>query len=241
MTSPVDPHTNSYSHNNGATSELLDRLAVSELCKGWPVYRDASEWKNFRSLFAEQADVWTTWSGALPIDDFIEISKRGKEAGAFIMHRECGTLVELNQATDRAVGKMKATITQRFTQQPDSTTGSAHEPRGGQLEWDVDCDCVFIFFCLRESKDRPWKTRFVKLFYMKDKIVSIDGTHAPELTAEEVTEMESYPEGYKYLGLMQKRLGYTIHSTLPTPRNEGWHNMYAAMEEWLQGGDVDLF
>jgi hypothetical protein len=60
MTSPQDPHTKIYSHNNGSVSELLDRLAISELCKGWPVYRDASEWKNYRSLFTEDATVWTS-------------------------------------------------------------------------------------------------------------------------------------------------------------------------------------
>lgn len=49
------------------------------------------------------------------------------------MHRECGTLVELNASTNRAVGKMKATITQRFS--------------GLGAGYDVDCDCRFIFFC----------------------------------------------------------------------------------------------
>lgn len=60
MTSPLDPHTKCYSHINGTVDELLDRLAVAELCKGWPVYRDASEWKNYRSLFTEDATVWTS-------------------------------------------------------------------------------------------------------------------------------------------------------------------------------------
>ncbi|KAE9389460.1 hypothetical protein BT96DRAFT_1003224 [Gymnopus androsaceus JB14] len=31
----------------------------------------------------------------------------GKAKGDFIMHRECGTLVDLNPATNRAIGKMK--------------------------------------------------------------------------------------------------------------------------------------
>ena len=62
MTSPAEPHSRTYSHINGPASELLDRLAVSELCKGWTVYRDASEWRNFRSLFAEEAYVWTSTS-----------------------------------------------------------------------------------------------------------------------------------------------------------------------------------
>ena len=43
MTSPAEPHTKQFSHINGGTSQLLDRYAVTELCKGWPVYRDNSE------------------------------------------------------------------------------------------------------------------------------------------------------------------------------------------------------
>ena len=54
---------NSYSHINGSTEEILDRYCVSELCKGWPVYRDASEWNNYRSIFAEKdAFIWTSMS-----------------------------------------------------------------------------------------------------------------------------------------------------------------------------------
>lgn len=55
-------------HINGSTEEAIARLCITELCKGWPVYRDASEWNNYRSLFAKEgAYVWTstfpsTWS-----------------------------------------------------------------------------------------------------------------------------------------------------------------------------------
>ena len=52
---------NSYSHINGSQEEIFDRYCVSELCKGWPVYRDASEWNNYRSIFAEKdAFIWTS-------------------------------------------------------------------------------------------------------------------------------------------------------------------------------------
>jgi hypothetical protein len=59
------------------------------------------------------------------------------------MHRECGTLVDLNPETNRATGKMKITITQRF-----------HKDG---VPYDVDCDNVLIFFCLRTEKG--WKAQ----------------------------------------------------------------------------------
>lgn len=198
------------------------------------------------------------------------MSKEGKAKGVFIQHRECGTLVELGpeapedgfdveggaveanghgdgsangnghangsrangsaaagKSTRRAVGKMKATITQRFVDPADS------------VEYDVDCDCRFIFFV--EKVNNNWRTVFVKLFYEKDKIVPADGHAAPKLTTEERKYMkESLPQGYRYLGVMQRRLGYAIDEKLPTPRNEGWEAMYTAMESWLVGGKAVL-
>ncbi|GKT49791.1 PEP2-like protein [Colletotrichum spaethianum] len=223
----ADLHTRQYSHIGGTPAELLDRLAVSELCKGWPVYRDAGEWANYRSLFTTNAYVWTTWSGAQPIDDFIRISIEGTKTGAFILHRECGTLVELNPETNRAVGKMKATITQRF-KHPDG------------FEYDVDCDCRFIFFCEKEVDSfgdgggrRDWKAAFIKLVYEKDKVVPVDGTLVPAFKEEELAR---YPTGYKYLGAAQSTLGYEIDIKLVTGQDLGsCEKMYRSMESWLAG------
>ncbi|CAK7231838.1 hypothetical protein SBRCBS47491_008065 [Sporothrix bragantina] len=274
MTSPQDPHTEVFSHINGLLEDVVDRVMVSEICKGWPVYRDNSEWKNFRSLFAPKATVWTTWSGACDVDKFIEISKAGKKNGVFILHRECGTLVELGatvpegegqraldvegdvqassattpdapqgrpvtagqfRSVRRAIGKMKATITQRFINAENDTV------------FDVDCDCRFIFFLEKVveigSKDATprWRTVYVKLFYEKDKIVPVDGHSVPRFTAEERQYMnDSLPEGYRFLGIMQRRLGYAIDEKLPTPRNAGWERMYSAMEAWLGGRKATL-
>jgi len=168
----------------------------------------------------------TAWSGARTIDEFIEISKAGKASGVFIMHRECGTLVELNRDTNRAVGKMKATITQRF-----------RSPEG--IEYDVDCDCQFLFFCQRDPKEKNWKVKFAKLIYMKDKVVPVNGKDAPSF---DEANLARFPEGYKFLGAAQSSLGYEIDVNLATAMDtEKWKRMYRCMENWLGGHDADLF
>ncbi|ROT38063.1 hypothetical protein SODALDRAFT_351219 [Sodiomyces alkalinus F11] len=248
MTTPKEAHSRQYSHINGTPEDLLHRLAISELCKGWPVYRDASEWMNFRSLFAQDATVWTTWSGARSVDDFIAISKAGKASGAFIQHRECGTLVELNREMNRAVGKMKATITQRFV-----------SPEG--IEYDVDCDCRFLFFCtyvnespmmmmegdsasgtgagVEDVSGGEWKAQYVKLIYEKDRLVPVDGVNVPKF---ELEELEKYPVGYRYLSVAQASLGHEIDTKLATVKDIGtFERMYACMEKWLDGEDPELF
>ncbi|CAJ2506718.1 Uu.00g079040.m01.CDS01 [Anthostomella pinea] len=239
MTSPIDPQTKVYTHINGQQNDLFDRLAISELCKGWPVYRDASEWKNFRSLFCDDAYVWTTWSKRQSIDNFIQVSKAGKANGDFIMHRECGTLVDLNPSTGRAVGKMKATITQRFIIEGDATKGI--EP----VVFDIDCDCRFHFFCFQEPHSTAWKVKYVKLIYDKDKVLPVDGKNVPSFSRE---ALERYPEGYRYLGAAQKMLGHEIDEFLPTiqgqesgPAHRLWIDIYEKMGQWLSGQeDVDL-
>lgn len=47
-------------HLNGTPDQILDRYCISELLKGWPVYRDASEWKNYRECFTDDAYVFTS-------------------------------------------------------------------------------------------------------------------------------------------------------------------------------------
>ncbi|ODV94030.1 hypothetical protein PACTADRAFT_59921 [Pachysolen tannophilus NRRL Y-2460] len=214
-----------WSHINGPESEVLDRIRVSELCKGWPVYRDASEWNNFRDLFVDEGGyIFTTWSGGVTVDEFIEVSKKGRARGDFIMHREIGTLVDLNPKNGRAVGKMKATITQRF-----NIDG---------IPVDIECDTRFIFF-VRKVSEGPngpvWKVQYYKVFYEKDKVVPVDGHTVPIFDPR---VLELFPEGYRYLGAAQSTLGHKVLRDLPTMNNEGFYNMYKAIPAWLEGNPV---
>jgi hypothetical protein len=63
----------------------------------------------------------------------------------FILHRENGTLVDLTLNSSRAFRKMKVSITQSF--ELDGT------------ECDVECDCRFVFFCLKTSKRESHRER----------------------------------------------------------------------------------
>lgn len=150
------------------------------------------------------------------------------------MHRECGTLVDLSPAHNRAVGKMKATITQRFVH--------------AGVPFDVDCDCEFVFFCLKSSTTMAggqWNAWFVKLFYLKDRLVMV-GPPTQEAVDRLAglfmqKELEKFPMGYQYLSVAQKAIGNLIETALPMSRGELWERMYAAMKDWLDGKEIDLF
>lgn len=136
------------------------------------------------------------------------------------MHRECGTLVDLNQKTGRAIGKMKTTITQRFN--------------WDGLEFDIDCDNRFINFC-KKTPEGEWKIVYYKVIYEKDRVVPVNGRDVPEFKEE---ELNKYPYGYRHLGVAQARLGHKCLTNLPTLNNEGFHKMYQAMDAWLEGSSV---
>lgn len=84
-----------------------------------------------------------------------------REAGAFIMHRIHGTSVDI--LNNRAICKMKATITQRF-----SLNG---------VEVDAESDCRFCFFFEQyTTKDgqNNWGAKLVRHWYEKDKLIPVD-------------------------------------------------------------------
>jgi hypothetical protein len=138
------------------------------------------------------------------------------------MHRENGTLVDLNLERERAVGRMKATVTQRFSIQG--------------CDVDVECDCRVVFFVTKQHDG--WKAQYSKVLYEKDKIIPVDGKSVPDIDAE---SLRQFSAGYRYLAWAQAQLGHQIPQDLPTLNNEGFSKMNAAMDAWLEGDDVDIF
>lgn len=47
--------------------------------------------------------------------------------------------------------------------------------------------------------------------------------------------------GYQYLAVGQNKIGHPILNDLPNANNKAFHRMYDAMDQWLQGEEVDLF
>lgn len=52
----------------------------------------------------------------------------------------------------------------------------------------------------------------MKLFYEKDKVIPVDGHSVPDF---DDSELNKYPEGYRYLGAAQSTLGHHILMICP--------------------------
>lgn len=215
--------------NNGPDDLALERFKLRELAEGWPCYRDACEWENFASIFHPGAQLYTTWSGRVAYNDFIAISKSGMDKGAFIMHRCHGTTTDINPGGTRAVTKMKATITQRFT-----IDGA---------EVDAESDCRFCYFW--EKVDGKWGARYVRHWYEKDKLIPVNPAKVPVLNEE---KLKGYPEGYRYLAYCQEAImGCKVVMDMPghrrsagTPNGEKHDLLYRLAKTWVEGGDISI-
>ncbi|KAJ6570980.1 Pea pathogenicity protein 2 [Mycena vulgaris] len=210
--------------NNGPDDLALERFKLRELAEGWPMYRDAREWENFRSLFHPGAFVYTTWTGRISIEDFIIISQEGMDRGAFIMHRIHGSSVDL--AGTRAVVKMKATITQRFELPPNSALV------------DAESDCRFCMF-FEKNAEGKWGARFVRHFYEKDKLIPVDPRHIPIIDDE---KLGLFPVGYKYLAYCQETCmpGIKVKRDMPGIRGEEHDQLLRQAKAWLEGEDIEI-
>ncbi|KAI7186739.1 hypothetical protein KC363_g6400 [Hortaea werneckii] len=215
--------------NNGPDHLVIERLKLRELAEGWPCYRDACEWENFQSIFHPGAYVYTTWSGRVAYTDFMAASQRGMDNGAFIMHRCHGVTSDITPVGLRAVTKMKATITQRFT-----IDG---------CEVDAEADCRFCFFF--EKQDGRWGARYVRHWYEKDKLLPVNPTKVPNI---DEAKLETYPQGYKCLAYCQElTMGVEVAKDMPghrrhvgTASGEKHDLLYRQANGWLNGENVDV-
>ncbi|KAJ7065066.1 hypothetical protein C8F01DRAFT_787989 [Mycena amicta] len=211
--------------NNGPDDLALQRFKLRELAEGWPMYRDAREWENFRSIFYPGAFIYTTWTSRIGIEEFIQISQEGMDNGANIMHRVHGSSVDI--AGTRAVVKMKATITQRFELPPNG------------ILVDAECDCRFCMFFEQDPATGNWGARFVRHFYEKDKLVPIDPRKVPELDDD---KLNALPAGYRYLAYCQEACmpGITVKKDMPQLRGEEHDQLLRQAKAWLEGEDIEI-
>ncbi|CDR47518.1 RHTO0S14e04676g1_1 [Rhodotorula toruloides] len=156
---------------NGPDKDKLDRLAIREICEGWPCHRDARNWRAYRSMFTDDAQVFTTWSAGKSIDDFISASIAGFNRGERIMHAAMGCSVELGANSKRAVGILKTCIDQRFELEGE---------KGGKVEVDAQCLNRFCFFC-EKNEEGEWKVAYYKVIYEKDRLIPVDPRKLPKV------------------------------------------------------------
>jgi len=190
-----------------------DRQAIRDLIENWVLWRDAGNWERFATVWHDDGWMTATWFQG-PARDFIRVSREGFERGVSILHFLGGFTCDI--AGERAISQVKMTINQRA-------------PVDDVL---VDVVCTGRFYDFLEKRQGRWGIVRRQPIYEKDRMDPVDP--AARLTLEPA-RLASLPEGYRHLGYLQSKVGFTVKTDLPGLRGPAVEKLYAEGAAWLAG------
>lgn len=193
--------------------EMASKLAIREVIERWVLWRDAGDWDRFATVWHSDGYMTATWFQG-GFRDFIEISKKGFDAGVRILHFLGGSAIEV--AGDRAVAQTKMTIGQRAI---------VHD-----VEVDVVCTGRFYDFFAR--RDGVWAVVRRQPIYERDRMDPVDPGARLALDA---AQLARFPYGYRHLGYLQTELGFAVKTGLPGLTGDAVERLYAQGSAWLGG------
>jgi hypothetical protein len=190
-----------------------ERQAIREVIENWVLWRDAGNWERFATVWHDDGWMTATWFQG-PARDFIRVSKEGFERGVNILHFLGGFTCDI--AGDRAISQVKMTINQRAD--VDSVL--------------VDVVCTGRFYDFLEKRQGRWGIVRRQPIYEKDRMDPVDAVTRPAL---DPARLGSFPEGYRHLGYLQSKVGFTVKTDLPGLRGQAVEKLYAEGADWLAG------
>jgi hypothetical protein len=195
------------------TDEILERLTIREMVENWVLWRDALQWKEFRSLWHDDGRMMATWTQGTA-DEFIEMSKQGFAKGVRILHFLGGSTIDVRG--NRAIAQTKMTISQR---------ARVH---------DVVCDvvCTGRFYDFLEKRSGRWGFVLRQPIYEKDRMDPVDPSAKLSLDPK---LLSSFREGYRHLAYLQTQIGYTIKMDMPGLTGPEVEALYVRGASWLAG------
>jgi hypothetical protein len=189
-----------------------DELTIHQVVENWALWRDAGDWERFASVWHDDGWMTATWFQG-PATKFIEVSRDGFNRGVSILHFLGGFTCEI--AGTRAIAQTKMTINQRAT--VDDVV--------------VDVVCTGRFYDFFERRDR-WAIVRRQPIYEKDRMDPVDPSAGLKLDPE---RLAMFPEGYRHLGYLQSKNGFTVKIGLPGLRGPAVETLYREGREWLGG------
>ena len=192
---------------------LAERLRIREVVQNWVLWRDAGDWERFRTVWHAEGRMMATWFQG-PASRFIEVSREGFEKGVSILHFLGGSSIDV--AGSRAIAQTKMSISQRANVD------------------EVACDvvCTGRFYDFFERREDEWRIVLRQPIYEKDRIDPVDPSATLKLDPSVLVQ---FPEGYRHLGYVQTKIGYTVKRDMPTLKGPEVERLYATGSAWLGG------
>lgn len=182
--------------------------------ENWALWRDAGDWERFATVW-HPGEGWmsATWFQG-PASEFIAASRTGFENGVSILHFLGGHTADL--AGDRAVAQTKMTINQRA-----DVDGVS-----------VDVVCTGRFYDFLAVHERQWKIVRRQPIYEKDRLDVVDPAASLSL---DPALLGRFPIGYRHLGYVQTKAGFTVRDGLPGLTGAAVETLYREGDDWLAG------
>jgi hypothetical protein len=149
-----------------------------------------------------------------PASEFIAARRAGFERGVSIIHFLGGTTCDVFDT--RAIAQTKMTISQRARVD-------------GVI---VDAVCTGRFYDFFDKRDGRWAIVRRQPIYEKDRLDPVSPGVRLDLDAELLAR---FPEGYRHLGYLQTKAGFSVRLGLPGLRGPEVENLYAEGRAWLAG------
>jgi hypothetical protein len=96
----------------------------------------------------------------------------------------------------------------------------------------VDVACMGRFYDFFEKRDGRWGIVRRQPIYEKDRLDPVDPGAKLVLDA---TLLNRFPEGYRHLGYLQTKAGFSVKLGLPGLRGPAVEKLYAEGRAWLGG------
>ncbi len=199
------------------TDTTADKATIRELVENWVVWRDARLWDQFRTVWHADGQMFTTWTGGIPFEEFIRRNDEGWAKGVRILHFLGGSAIELRG--ERAIAQTKMTISQRAS--VDGVIG--------------DVVCTGRFYDFFERRSGRWGLVLRQPIYEKDRFDPLDPAAKVSLDQE---LLRRFPEGYRHLAYLQTKIGYKVKPDMPGIDGPELDALYATGADWLAGASL---
>jgi hypothetical protein len=190
-----------------------DADQIRRCVENWVVWRDAANWARFETVWHSNGWMSATWFQG-PAKDFVRVSKEGFERGVNILHALNGWSCDISGT--RAISQTKMNIFQRAV-----------------LDGvDVDVTCWGRFYDFFECRAGKWAIVRRQPIYEKDRLDIVSPSATLKL---DQALLSTFPDGYKHLGYLQSRNGFTVKMDMPGLRGAEVQELYAEGAAWLRG------
>jgi SnoaL-like domain len=190
-----------------------DQTLIRECVENWVVWRDAGDWDRFATVWHDDGWMTATWFQG-PARQFVEVSRDGFDHGVNILHALNGWSCDV--AGTRAISQAKMNIFQRAL-------------LDGVV---VDVICWGRFYDFFEKRAGKWAIVRRQPIYEKDRLDPVDPSATLKLDG---AMLARFPDGYRHLGYLQEKNGFTVKIGLPGLRGPEVQKLYAEGKAWLAG------